>query len=87
MLIVALLWVQVIASFKNMTGTGPEMVIFASNFWDIASWSTRNASILGADDLEGWVMEEFQAFQANLSHVLSTIEVCYQGHAALPPEV
>jgi hypothetical protein len=76
--------VQVIASFKNMTGTGPEMVIFASNFWDIASWSTRNASILGADDLEGWVMEEFQA---NLSHVLSTIEVCYQGPAALPTEV
>lgn len=72
-----------IASFKNMTGTGPEMVVFASNFWDIASWSTRNASILDADYLEGWVMKEFQA---NLSHVLSTIEVCYQGHAALPPK-
>ena len=64
--------VQVIASFKNLTGRDPEMVVFASNFWDIASWGTRNASILDTDDLEDWVMEDFNR---NMSHVLSSIEV------------
>jgi len=63
--------VQVVASFKNLTGTGPELVVFASNFWDIASWSTKNASILDGDDFETHVMEEYET---NLSHVLSTIE-------------
>ena len=62
---------QVIASFKNLTGRDPEMVVFASNFWDIASWGTRNASILDTDDLEDWLMEDFNQ---NMSHVLSTIE-------------
>ena len=64
--------VQVIASFRNLTGRDPEMVVFASNFWDIASWGTRNASILDTDDLEDWVMDDFNQ---NMSHVLSTIEV------------
>ena len=62
---------QALASFRNLTGRNPEMVVFASNFWDIASWSTRNASILDQDDLDDWAMEEFKA---NMSHVLSTIE-------------
>ena len=63
--------VQVVASFKNLTGRDPEMVVFASNFWDIASWGARNASILDTDDLEEWVMDDFSR---NMSHVLSTIE-------------
>ncbi len=62
---------QVIASFRNLTGRDPEMVVFASNFWDIASWGTRNSSILDTDDLEDWVMDDFNQ---NMSHVLSTIE-------------
>lgn len=62
---------QVIASFKNLTGRDPEMVVFASNFWDIATWSTRNSSILDTDDLDEWVMDQFST---NMSHVLSTIE-------------
>ena len=62
---------QVVASFKNVTGRDPEMVVFASNFWDIASLGTRNASILDTADLEEWVLDEFNR---NMSHVLSTIE-------------
>ena len=46
--------------------------MFASNFWDIATYTTKNASKLAGEDLEEYVLEEFQG---NLSAVLSAIEV------------
>lgn len=63
---------QVVASFKKLTGRDPELVVFASNYWDIASWTNRNANVFDRDDLEDWAIDEFQT---NMSHVLSTIEV------------
>ena len=75
---------QVIATFKEMIGRDPEMVVFASNFWDIASWSTRNASILEAEDLEEWVMDQWST---NMSHVLSMIEASQPPPRPPPPGV
>ena len=47
-------------------------MVFAANFWDIAGYALNNASKLAPDDLEEYVLEEFQA---NLSAVLSAIGV------------
>ena len=59
--------------FKKLNdGQDPGLVVFASNFWDIASYSTKNASILASDDFDDYVMQEFEG---NLSHALSTVEV------------
>ena len=64
---------QVIREFKKLIdGQNPDLLVFASNFWDIATYTTKNASKLVPEDLEEYVLEEFQD---NFSSVLSTIEV------------
>ena len=64
---------QVIKSFKDLNeGEGPDLLVFAANFWDIAGFALNNASKLAPDDLEEYVLEEFQG---NLSAVLSAIDV------------
>ena len=69
---------QVIREFKQLTGgQNPDLLVFASNFWDIATYTTKNASKLVPEDLEDYVLEEYQD---NLSSVLSTIEVGLASH-------
>ena len=70
---------QVIRSFVELNGgEKPDLLVFASNFWDIATYTTKNASKLEPEDLEDYVLEDFQD---NLSAVLSTIEVCSALHS------
>ena len=64
---------QVVRSFAELNGgEGPDLLVFASNFWDIATYTTKNASKLEREDLEDYVLDDFQG---NLSAVLSAIEV------------
>ena len=40
---------QVVKEFNALAGQGPWMVVLNSNFWDLGTYSKRNASILAGD--------------------------------------
>lgn len=64
--------VQAIAAFRNFTGGDPDVVAFASGFWDLGRFHNIAPAILQKDEFEESVLQEWQT---NLADVFRHLRV------------
>lgn len=64
--------VQVIEIFRNFTGGDPDVIVFASAYWDLGRIHVHHPEVLTEDTLNATILQEYQT---DLSGVLTHLEV------------